>query len=462
MTSEQPLPPKRSGEFDPSFGNNGLVQLQSPTPDYPDYVTRVIRKGPDGKTYIAGLVFTRLSRSLHTLIRLDENGSIDTSFGKNGWFYDYFHGSDISRFSAEQIAFADGRILVSGTLFHYGGGELVKDKAVVCFLPNGTIDDEFGENGKFIFHAPNDSESLLEKTAYNQECFKLTDSTHVDFRQPSQLTSSIPDTLLITNNYILLVHDTGTFDAIESFIIRVTLRGALDQTFNDVGFVRVSHEKYPFLVLSNLSIDDAGNYISGGQVRVGYQDTPDAIVLVKHTNEGRLDTGYQQGGFLLLQPEQPGQHFSLHNIVKQPNNRTLCVGIRIDSNAAVTGSGLLISREADGSSNIQFNNGQPVFTTINSSNSYWFNADFLPDGSFLTTGLLDSDKRVDAHYVVSRFFYNGVHDKDYGNGAGWVAYKEAKIISYKASVITNNKIVFSVESEDADKTNRAVARGLLP
>jgi uncharacterized delta-60 repeat protein len=394
-------------------------------------------------TYVAGRAYG-MNHSLYTLVRLDENGLIDTSFGKLGYFYEWFYGSDRSHFYAEQMVFAHGKILLTGHLFHDGIDGLRKDKAVVCILPDGRIDKGFGDGGKFIFHVPNESEDLLQATTYNEECLKIAKSRHVDF-----------------HDHILLLHDSGTFSAIDSFIIRLTLDGVLDQTFNDVGFVRVSHDIYPFLKLNSLISDDTENYISGGEVKASYNDSPDAIVLVKHTKDGRLDTAYQQGGFLLIPPEESSSYFLLSKTVKQPNNRTLCIGLKVDINSE-TLSGFLISLEADGFRNIQFNSGKTVFTTIDSSSTQWINADFLPDGSFLTTGLLDIETHRERHYAVAHFFYNGVHDKDYGDGVGWLNFREAINFTFEASVITNKKIVFSVENDDGDKINRAVARGLLP
>ncbi|MGF6703830.1 hypothetical protein [Pseudomonas frederiksbergensis] len=457
MTSQKTHSSLVSGQLDPNFGDNGLVSLRSPNPNYPEYISLVVGVGPDNKTYVAGQAYDGLNYTLYTLARLTENGSIDTTFGKEGYFYDWFHGSDRSQFYAEQIAFVKGKILVSGRLFHYVENVLRFDKAVVRFLLDGSIDKSFGENGKFIFHVPKENADGLATT--DESHLEAAQSIRNDVRQPSKLQSYASDTLPTTDDHILLLHSSGTFDTIDGFIIRITHEGNLDRTFNGSGFVRVSHAKYPFLELYSLTIDKDGNYLSGGEVRSGYQDSPDAIVLVKHNKDGKLDTNFQHDGFLLMQDEEPTHYFTLARTVKQPNNRILCMGSRIDRND-YKASGLLISLEADGSSNIQFNSGKPVFTTINSSTTFWFNTDFQPDGSFLVTGLLDIEISRGTHYAVSRFLYNGILDKNYGDG-GWVAYTEAKIFSYETSTIKNNKIVFSVEKDNNGKVSRAIGRGLM-
>jgi uncharacterized delta-60 repeat protein len=461
MTSQKTHSSLVSGQLDPNFGDNGLISLRSPNPNYPEYISLVVGVGPDKMTYVAGQAYDGLNYTLYTLARLTENGSIDTTFGKEGYFYDWFHGSDRSKFYAEQIAFVKGKILVSGRLYHYVDDVLRFDKAVVRFLLDGSIDKSFGENGKFIFHVPKENADGLATPDYNESHLKAAQSIRNDVRQPSKLQSYASDTLPTTDDHILLLHSSGTFDTIDGYIIRITHEGNLDPTFNGSGFVRVSHANYPFLELYSLTIDKDGNYLSGGEVRIGYQNSPDAIVLVKHNEDGKLDTTFQHDGFLLMRDEEPTHYFKLTRTVKQPNNRILCMGSRIDSNAYEI-SGLLISLEADGSSNIQFNSGKPVFTSINSTTTFWFNTDFQPDGSFLVTGLLDIGTPREPYYAVSRFLYNGILDKDYGNGVGWVAYTEAKNFSFETSTIKNNKIVFAVNKKNNGEISRAIGRGLMP
>jgi hypothetical protein len=117
--------------------------------------------------------------------------------------------------------------------------------------------------------------------------------------------------------------------------------------------------------------------------------------------------------------------------------------------------------EADGSKNIQFNGGKPVFTNVHSFRTHWYTADFLSDGSFLTTGTLES-YFPDSRYAIARFHYNGSHDKDYNNGVGWLDYKEALNLAVHSSDIKDNKAFFAVEFREGNVIHRAVAKGLMP
>ncbi|MEX5685201.1 hypothetical protein [Pseudomonas silesiensis] len=447
-----------TGELDPHFGENGLVPMPSPTPDYPEFVSRVTAIGPDNMIYIAGHASQGLlAPSVYTLTRLNDNGSIDTSFGKEGHFYDYFYQSDRSSFHAEQIIFKNDRIILTGSLFYRENGFFIHDKAAVRFLSNGTLDEEFGEKGKYIFHFP---DTDIAASAYNEECLKNARSKYAAPPHSNQFKPYSREASLVQGDNIILLHTTGTPERTDSLIIRLTEDGALDTTFNGSGFVRVSHDQFPFLKLYSVSVDDTGNYISAGSVRADHNEQPDSIILVKHGKDGSLDTSFQQEGFLQIHDEDPNYGLRLIKTVKQPNNRILCLGFRFSK---VFGelSGFLISREADGASNIQFNSGKPVFTNVNSSTTFCINVDFLPGGNFLTTALVDIVSR-ERHYAVARFLHNGAIDEDYGNGAGWLVYREAKNFTIEASTIKNNKIIFAVNDEHDNIIHHAIARGLMP
>jgi uncharacterized delta-60 repeat protein len=460
MTTKKIHSSTLSGELDPIFGEKGLAFLHSPNPDFPNWSSRVVAVGPDDMIYIAGVLYDDFNGMLYALTRLNEAGSVDTSFGKQGFFYDFFYGSASSSFYAEQIAFVNGRVLLTGTLFYRVGGVDAREKAAVRFLPNGTIDEEFGEKGKIIIPVPKTTADLHAVSAYNEKCLEIEKARCVSSDSLNKLAPYAREASPITDDRIILLHYSGTFASIDAWIICLTSSGELDVSFNESGFVRVRHDMFNFLQLSSLIVDDAGNYISAGHVKTGYFNPPEAVVLVKHSKDGKLDKSFQRDGFLVMEDEDPLYYREVANIVKQPNNRILCTGSRHSRHDTAI-SGFLMSLEADGSNNIQFNGGKPVFMNINSSSTYLYTADFLPDGSFLTTGLLER-YRKESHYSISRFFYNGVHDKDYNNGVGWLDYKEAVNIGLYSSAIKDNKAFFAVEFKEETVVIRAVAKGLMP
>ena len=219
MTTKKIHSSTLSGELDPIFGEKGLAFLRSPNPDFPNWSSRVVAVGPDDMIYIAGVLYDDFNGMLFALTRLNEAGSVDTSFGKQGFFYDFFYGSASSSFYAEQIAFVNGRVLLTGTLFYRVGGVDAREKAAVRFLPNGTIDEEFGEKGKIIIPVPKTTADLHAVSAYNEKCLEIEKARCVSSDSLNKLAPYAREASPITDDRIILLHYSGTFASIDAWII---------------------------------------------------------------------------------------------------------------------------------------------------------------------------------------------------------------------------------------------------
>jgi len=455
MTSQQSSSSLMSGKLDPDFGKDGFKYLTSPLPDYPKYHSTVVAVGPDDMIYVAGEAYGDLG-AVCTVTRLDQNGAIDDSFGNKGFFYSETIGTHQADFPAEQIAFSEGKILVSGEMGYYNEGPRY-DKVIIRLNLNGTIDETFGEKGAFIFYTPDVSETSSNKDAYNEKRQKTADSRLLKHPKSNTTTPSTSNSMMLADGRLLLLHESGSFLESCSFIIRVTQDGKLDTTFNKTGFIKVAHDKFNFTLLRSLTVTSTGDYISAGIVRHEYRGTPEAIVLVKHDKNGQLITDFQTEGFKLIKSSDTNSYFTLSSTKNQTNNRILCLGAKVER-GSTSHEGLLISLEENGHTNIQFNGGEPVFFRVNSKDTYFSKADFLSSGKFLVTGI--TRKGELNHYAVTRFLANGAHDEEYGNG-GWFEYRQTIVPSYYSSVIAHEKIIMSSFPDDGDLGRRPIARGLM-
>jgi uncharacterized delta-60 repeat protein len=101
----------------------------------------------DGKIVIVGYVFDEANQKKDILvIRLNSNGTLDSTFGSNGKVIEDV-GDDDSAFGVRLQQFgAEQRIVVTGsTGFTAGGG---KDIVVLRYSANGSLDQTFNGNGK--------------------------------------------------------------------------------------------------------------------------------------------------------------------------------------------------------------------------------------------------------------------------------------------------------------------------
>ena len=127
------------GTLDASFrspeillGHRRLDRIGNPSPNA---AVAVVEVQPDGKLILAGN-FSRIDgKPRSTLVRLNSDGSVDESFGKNLQFDGAIYA--IARQD-------DGRLVVGGSFEHING---VRRAFIARLLGDGTVDDSFQPQG---------------------------------------------------------------------------------------------------------------------------------------------------------------------------------------------------------------------------------------------------------------------------------------------------------------------------
>lgn len=128
-----------SGRLDTTFNSNGIVSTNIATGEIGIRSLAIL---PDGKIMAVGVIFSSTTDRDIILIKYNDDGSLDTSFGTNGYSrFDIDAGSeDIARSLTLQN---DGKIVVSGSLFTAGDSYFFTTR----FNTDGTIDNSFSGNG---------------------------------------------------------------------------------------------------------------------------------------------------------------------------------------------------------------------------------------------------------------------------------------------------------------------------
>ncbi len=195
----------QDGKLDSSFGQNGKILLQAGQGyDYPRAVSF-----HSGKILVVGTAYYNCGcgyyggvdcyNSYLRLIRLNDNGSIDNSFGQNGKVTD----SVVLLFPAEMLIQPDGKILITG-----GGNEtgFISER----FNSNGSLDQSFGNAGKVI--------TMIEPTGYAWP-------TSIAFQN---------EKIIIAGGYNAYNGNGGDFA-----VLRYNSNGRLDSSFNHSGTARI-------------------------------------------------------------------------------------------------------------------------------------------------------------------------------------------------------------------------------
>ena len=124
------------GSIDYNFGDSGKAIIEFPL-DYAEAYAAAMQ--PDGKIVIAGFGYKGMINSVSygLIARLNPDGSIDSSFGKNGWIKNNY-SNDVYFYTV--LIQPDGKIVAAGTSGSY--------YAIISrYLPDGTPDVSFGVQG---------------------------------------------------------------------------------------------------------------------------------------------------------------------------------------------------------------------------------------------------------------------------------------------------------------------------
>jgi uncharacterized delta-60 repeat protein len=155
------------GSIDPSFGTNGTKTF-----DILEYNRgNALALQPDGKILIAGNTYVLGNPGIGFWIvtRLNADGSFDNSFGSSGQksvsFSSYFdetnaRGMPENLEPSSLVVLSSDKILVNGT--SYDNDLKKSDVALVRLTSAGSLDSNFGDNGKFFLGSiANNAESFF-------------------------------------------------------------------------------------------------------------------------------------------------------------------------------------------------------------------------------------------------------------------------------------------------------------
>ena len=132
------------GRLDTSFGTGGSATFDF---DGQEDIAHAIAVQPDGGIVVAGGTLGAEARSNFALVRLDADGSLDSTFGERGRILTDFEGGlDLAHALVLQPA---GRIVVAGET-QRKRAPTGFDFSLARYSKDGRLDREFGDGGKVL------------------------------------------------------------------------------------------------------------------------------------------------------------------------------------------------------------------------------------------------------------------------------------------------------------------------
>jgi uncharacterized delta-60 repeat protein len=342
------------------------------------------------------------------LARYLSNGSLDSTFGTNGWLMDSV--ANVKYLTAVSILLQyDSMIVVTGS-YIVTGAFSYDDTTYLCawrFRPNGQKDLTFGSNGLATLSL----KAVGGTTSYNQGTGALQ-----------------PDNKIIVGG----AAEEGSNMLNDFAMVRYTANGTVDNTFGTAG--RVITSVYPLIqynaggdFLTSIVIEPSGKIIAGGYNVDAYTAGDYIGELACYKPNGTLDSSFAGTGLLVF-PQY---------------NSTFITSLGLQSNGAIVVVGYTGFSETWGDMLILDTTGVlPAYTDhyigINSSLEDYFLSEFktcyiTPNNKVLAAGFTGGPGAVD---YLNRFQPNGFIDTFFNNynienwahlGAGWA------ILNYPAT-----------------------------
>jgi len=268
------------GSLDVTFDGDGRVINDYATGD--DSIHAVLIQ-EDGKLVVAGEVATANGQDF-ALARYNTDGSLDTSFGINGWVVtDFFGDDDHGRALAQQ---ADGKLLVAG--YATNGAEY--DFALARYTASGSLDTTFDGDGRVV-----------------------TDINADD--QGHAIAVAGDGTILVAGwSY------NGTND--DFALVRYNPNGSLDNSFDGDGRV-VTNISGNDERLTSIGLQPNGKIMVAGLVYSSI-DTGYDFALARYLTNGSLDPDFSTDGWLPL--DFYAGDDGVQAMLMQPNGKVVLAG----------------------------------------------------------------------------------------------------------------------------------------
>lgn len=300
----------QSGSIDLTFGDGGvkIIDCIGPKGRY-NYTSSIANDGE--KFIIAGKTGNKEDASDPTLVRLNEDGDLDSSFSDDGVLFELVSGAYIRNFD-DLYVYSDGKILVCGSR-----NEKVQ---VIRYNIDGTRDSSFA-GGDGLAQLINEGADFGESSAmFVQADGKIVivatwNYAHKLFLARLNSDGSIDNTFGSEGSVNYYGYDYGEFCEIDSklevtstgriFIPCIfnldddangsisawafTSTGAIDSSIGVNGFLMYPNPDEDFIDLEASAVDADDNLFECGLV---YDGLDSRLIIIKYNSDGVLDSTF--------------------------------------------------------------------------------------------------------------------------------------------------------------------------
>jgi uncharacterized delta-60 repeat protein len=369
------------------------------------------------------LVLSAVFVLFNSITAFSQAGTLDPSFAGLGYKYTAFSGKDEAYDLAIQT---DGKIVTVGRSVNTSN---LSDVAIARFLPNGALDNTFGNAGKVI----------------------ITD-TRVD--QHVESVAIQPNGKIVaTGRYKSLSTVQGS-NIYYFMTIRLNSNGTLDNTFNGTGKILTTFNLSNCFAHS-IALQTDGKIVVGGQNYNGaYYD----FALARYNSNGTLDNTFGISGKKTFSVSTKDDY--CNEIAIQPNGRIVAAGITAKA-AGGYRAVAVVRFLSTGSPDNSFGSNGIVITEAN-DDAGGLSVALQTDNKIVVSGHSMNDNDLQGYFVVARYNADGSADVTFNGGSAVLTPVQYYDRGESVAIQNDGRIVVAgmVENYNGFEFNSCVLRYL--
>jgi len=343
------------GSIDSSFGNKGGVALS--------YAQYGIGEIADLKIQTDGKIMavSNITNSDIMLIRLKRNGKFDSSFGINGIVTPNFQ---LSTHMFDMQIQPDGKYVLAGHNYNDYDGN--RDIVVLRFNTDGSLDKSFGGSGEVII-------------SLNYAKFATAVILQPDGK------------IIVGGASNFLTHE-------RFFIVRLNKNGMVDTSFGSDGTITTEvgggqdH-------INSMALQPDGKILAAGPANITNQAFKEKIALIRYNNDGSLDESFGINGLATAKFENKG--VEAKTVLLQQDARIIVAGTALGDHDYYRDP-CLARFKPDGSLDSSFGVNGMKRTRTADGGDIIYDAALQPDGKIVLTG----ETYIHDSYYTTAFRYN--------------------------------------------------------
>jgi uncharacterized delta-60 repeat protein len=405
-----------NGAIDPVYGESGYsvpVFIREP---------KAVMQA-DGKIVIGGTTQTTQQKDF-ALARFNTDGTPDNSFSGDGYVTIDFSSTDDSFFGLALQA--DGKIVAVGSNY-----DNVRDRiAMARFNPDGTLDNSFSGDGKQVTDLiggavaaavaiQQDGKIVIagyfnKAGVYSMAIARYLPDGSIDvafadngFRFITSGWNSNAKTLAIQNDGKIIAAGVtlNELNIMKFMLVRLNSDGSLDPAFSEDG-IQISDVSDNDALINDIALQTDGKLVVAGAARtLGFQD----FIVVRYNADGSLDNSFSGDGIAIggVNDTQSSAGASASSLAIQPSGKIMIAGTYLYSIAYA-----VATYNSDGMLDNNFGTSG-IMKDFKHSGRTSFNASAVQqDGKILTTGVTQtSPEKLD--FVVIRYNKDGSYDNSF-------------------------------------------------